>query len=359
MNKIKIPLGRRSYTIWIEEGLRERLPVLLKPITGTGRMLILSDRNIKSLYPSLFKALKAGSTEFFFIPPGEKSKSLETVERIVGFMLQKGFDRSTLLVALGGGVVGDIGGFAASLYMRGVPFVQVPTTLLSQVDSSVGGKTGVNHRLGKNMIGAFYQPKAVFIDTGFLRSLSKREFLSGFSEVVKHGIIRSPKLFAFLEKNLDAILSQTPGILDKIVAENCRIKGAVISKDEREKGLRAILNFGHTFGHAVESLTGYGAYAHGEAVLMGMKSATQTALELGLMDQSQARRVLSFLERLPFPRRLKLSPEAVYRKMLSDKKTRQGRLNLILPVRIGEVRRVPDPDKSAILRGIRAMVRPF
>jgi 3-dehydroquinate synthase len=356
MKKIQVQLGASSYTIYVQAGLRHRLPALLKAKAGRGRILVLSDANLKLRYPSLFTKLKKTPAELFFIKPGEKSKTLETVESIVGFMLRNGFDRSSLLVALGGGVVGDIGGLAASLYMRGIPYVQVPTTLLSQVDSSVGGKTGVNHALGKNMIGTFCQPAAVFIDTDFLKTLSGKEFLNGFAEVIKHGIIRNRRFFALLEKNLAGILNRKPAFIDQIVTENCRIKAAVVSRDEKEKSLRAILNFGHTFGHAVETLAGYGTYSHGEAVLLGMKAATVTSLAAGCIGSREARKILAFLGRIPAPPMPDISPGKVYAKMFMDKKARDGRLTLVLPTRIGQVRVAPDPGKTAVLAGIMSMV---
>ena len=355
MNTVKVSLGIKSYTIHFETGLRQNLCQLLKPFAGSGKVLILSDENIRRLYPLIFKEFKKSNVEMFFIKPGENSKRFETVENIIGFMLKKGFDRSSLLVALGGGVVGDIGGFAASIYMRGIQYVQVPTTLLSQVDSSVGGKTGVNHTLGKNMIGTFYQPKAVFIDTGFLKTLNEREFLNGFAEVIKHGIIRSEKLFTFLETNLNEIINRNQVFLDKIVIENCRIKSDVVSKDEKEKNLRAILNFGHTFGHAVETLTGYRTYSHGEALLLGMKAAIKTASNLKMIRAKDADRLLMFLAAIPFPAPTKLVPEKVYNIMFRDKKTCARKLRLILPEGIGKVKIINNPAKAAVMSGIRAM----
>jgi len=257
---------------------------------------------------------------------------------------------------LGGGVVGDIGGFAASLFMRGISYVQVPTTLLAQVDSSVGGKTGVNHPLGKNLIGTFHQPRAVFIDTDFLKTLPVRELISGFAEVIKHGIIRRPKLFGFLESNLSAILERDPKALEEIVSESCRIKADVVSRDEKEKDLRAILNFGHTYAHAVETVTGYRCYTHGEAVMLGMAAACHTAVALKLTAPKTASRILALLKETGMPAPVKAPANQLYRAMFSDKKAKRDRLNMIFPVRIGRAEIIHSPDRAAVLAGLNAII---
>jgi 3-dehydroquinate synthase len=356
MKKVKVRLRERSYTIFIKAGLRKKLPALLKPYQSKGRTLILSDSNIKRLYPRVFSKLKNKNTRFYFIRPGEQSKCIATIDRIMTFMLRNGFDRSSLVVALGGGVVGDIGGFAASIYMRGIPYVQVPTTLLAQVDSSVGGKTGVNSPLGKNMIGTFCQPKTVLIDTEFLKTLSKRGFLNGYAEVIKHGIIRSSRLFKYYEDHHADILSCRPRILDYVVAENCRIKADVVSRDEREGGLRAILNFGHTYAHAIETLTGYRQYSHGQAVMLGMAGAAITAVKLKMLKLQEAERILAYLKRSGLPKRVRLQEKRVYEKMFSDKKARNKILNMIFPSRVGKVNIVHNPPRAAVLAGIRHII---
>ena len=355
MKTVRVNLKERSYTITIAAGLRNRLAALLRPHRKSGRMLVLTDANVKRLYPRIFSSLSGKDVHVCTIRPGEAQKTLKPVQKVLEYMFRHRFDRSSLLVALGGGVVGDIGGFAASVFMRGIPYIQVPTTLLSQVDSSVGGKTGVNSPRGKNMIGTFYQPKAVLIDPGFLKTLSRREFLNGFAEVIKHGIIRSAGLFNTLEKRLNGIMAQKPALLEEIITQNCRIKAAVVSADEREKKLRAILNFGHTYAHAVEALTGYGKYSHGQAVMLGMRAATVTAMALNLVKKPQGLRILAFLDRAGMPARVNAAPGAVYRKMFSDKKTLGNTLNMIFPVRIGSVAIVRNPDKGAVMRGIRAI----
>jgi 3-dehydroquinate synthase len=355
---VKVPLGENSYNILIQPGIALKLTGLIKPFKREGKTLILSDANVRRFHPAVFNKLKSAGTCFFFIKPGEASKNLKTIEQILTFMLKNRFDRSSLLVAIGGGVVGDMGGFAASLFMRGIPYIQVPTTLLAQVDSSVGGKTGVNHAMGKNMIGTFCQPRAVFIDPEFLKTLSKKEFLNGFAEVIKHGIIRSGKLFSFLEKNLDRILRRDPAILCSIVADNCSVKAGVVSRDEKEKGLRAILNFGHTFGHAIETLTNYRGYSHGEAVMLGMKAATICAASMDLLKLTDASRILTLLHRAGMPGKARLKPQAVYKSMFSDKKVRGRKLLLILPASVGSVVQVPSPDRDAVLKGVKSIVLP-
>jgi 3-dehydroquinate synthase len=361
MKTVRVSLKERSYNITIAAGLRHRLAARLRPYRKSGRMLVLTDDKIKRRHPRVFSAL-SGKDVYLYIIKHEKKcleakKTFKTVEKVIEYMLDHRFDRSSLIVALGGGVVGDIGGFAASIFMRGIPYIQVPTTLLAQVDSSVGGKTGVDSPQGKNMIGTFYQPKAVFIDPGFLKTLKPQEFMNGFAEVIKHGIIRSAGLFNTLDKRLPDIMAQKPALLEEIIAQNCRIKAAVVAADEREKKLRAILNFGHTYGHAVETLTGYRKYSHGQAVMLGMRAATVTAMALNLVKRAHGLRILDFLERAGMPARVNAAPEAVFRKMFSDKKTRGNTLNMIFPVRIGSVAIVRNPAKGAILRGICAITQ--
>ncbi len=355
MRKIQVHLKDHSYDILVASGLSRKLPELIRPFRRQGKTLVLSDTTVHRLHAPVFAKLKNADTHFFFIKPGETSKTLKTIEQILSFMLKNRFDRSSLLVAVGGGVVGDMGGFAASLFMRGIPYIQVPTNLLSQVDSSVGGKTGVNHALGKNLIGSFYQPKAVFIDPEFLKTLSNKEFQNGFAEVIKHGIIRDKKLFLVLEKNLCRIFKRDPALLSLIVAENCAIKAAVVSCDEKEQGLRAILNFGHTFGHAIETLTRYRTYSHGEAVMLGMKAATLCAASLNLVPLTHASRILALLIQSGMPEKAQLAPAAVYNAMFLDKKVRGNKLLLVLPTAIGSGTQINSPEKAAVLAGIRAI----
>jgi len=359
MPTVKVQLGSRSYPISIETGLRTKLLSLIRPFLKSGSpAIVLTDTHIQKHYSTLLLEFKKAGLLIFTIKAGEQSKTLSEAERILAFMLKNQLDRSSLLIAMGGGVVGDLGGLVSALYMRGIQFVQVPTTLLSQVDSSVGGKTGVNHPLGKNMIGAFHQPKAVFIDPGFLKTLPKAEFLSGYGEVIKHALIRNRKLFYFLRKNHEAIMAQSPKLLETMIAANCKIKAEVVSKDETEAGLRAILNFGHSYGHALETLTHYTGYTHGGAVMLGMVAAVHTSLALKLLSATDAQSILSYLNQAGLPKIKRLSEKTIYAKMFSDKKARAGKLTLILPTRIGKVCCVEHPTESAVMSGIRAISRP-
>jgi 3-dehydroquinate synthase len=262
------------------------------------------------------------------------------VEQIYGGMLSAALDRKSALVALGGGVIGDIAGFAASTYMRGIDFVQVPTTLLAQVDSSVGGKTGVNHPMGKNMIGTFWQPRLVWVDIETLKSLPRREFLSGLAEVIKYGVIWDEGLFRFLEEKRDEVLGLDNDTLTHLVRLSCEIKANVVSKDERESGLRAILNYGHTIGHAIETVTGYTRYLHGEAVAIGMYAEARLSRDVGLLDDSGLVRIKELLEAYGLPAALPVETDfpLLMASMKLDKKTVSGDLTFILPEEIGRVR---------------------
>ena len=269
---------------------------------------------------------------------GEQYKSLHTLNRIFTRLLEKKFSRDACLVALGGGVIGDLTGFAAACYQRGIDFIQLPTTILAQVDSSVGGKTGVNHVLGKNMIGAFHQPKAVIIDTSVLETLSDREFNAGLAEVIKYGIIRDLSFFDWLEKNLVALQARKQESLAYIVEHSCKNKAEVVAQDEREAGTRAILNFGHTFGHAIETGTAYSTWLHGEAIAVGMLMAADLSQRLGWLAKGDTARIKGILQRLNFPSMLppELSPAQMLELMSVDKKVRAGQLFLILLKGIGE-----------------------
>src|SRR4030066_1188220 len=269
MKTLNVELGERRYPIHIGSGLLRR-PELLKPCVAGGRVLVVPNETVGPLYlETLLKQLTPWSPVCVVLPDGEAYKTLDVLNDIYTALLKNHCDRKTTLIALGGGVVGHMTGFAAATYQRGVPFIQVPTTLLAQVDSSVGGKTGVNHPLGKNMIGAFYQPSLVCIDVDTLKTLPKREFRAGIAEVIKYGVIADSRLFDYLTDHKDEILSLGDRIIN-IIKRSCEIKADVVSKDERESGLRAILNFGHTIGHALETVTDYKKYLHGEAVAIGM-----------------------------------------------------------------------------------------
>jgi 3-dehydroquinate synthase len=271
------------------------------------------------------------------LKPGEDQKTMETALMLYDACFDHKLDRNSLIVALGGGVIGDISGFVASTFMRGIPFIQIPTSLLAQVDSSIGGKVAVNHPKGKNMIGSFYQPRAVFIDTDTLSTLPSAELVAGLVEVIKYGVIRDAELFTFIENSLYDILQLNSNALLKIISASCQIKANVVKDDEKEMHLRAILNYGHTIGHAIETLTNYTKYRHGEAVAIGMLYATKIAIEMGLTNNSVFDRQRSLMERLGLPFHIELKPVDIIKAMHHDKKAISGRLRFILPTKIGEV----------------------
>ncbi|MFN3396809.1 MAG: 3-dehydroquinate synthase, partial [Thermodesulfovibrionales bacterium] len=307
------------------------------------RVAIISNPTVFGLYgKAVIDSLRSSDFETLevIIPDGEEYKDYLWSYYILTELLRQKLDRKSCLIALGGGVIGDITGFVASIYMRGINFVQVPTTLLSQVDSSVGGKTGVNHHLGKNMIGTFYQPRLVWIDIDTLKTLQEREFLSGLSEVIKYGVIWDRDFFDFLDRERESILALDPLSLSHIVRRSCEIKAEVVSKDEREAGLRAILNFGHTVGHAIETVTGYRMYLHGEAVSIGMRAEAKLSMLLGISREGVEEQALSILSsyRLPVNIPVQIKDDEIISTMEIDKKSQSGKLRFILPERIGKVR---------------------
>ncbi len=300
---IQIALGERSYPIAIGVGLMGQ-PATYASLPSAATALIVSNKTVAPLYAKQLQAALAGkypAVHLVTLPDGEQFKTWETLNQIFDALLQNSSDRKTVLFALGGGVVGDMTGFAAASYMRGVPFVQVPTTLLAQVDSSVGGKTGINHPMGKNMIGAFYQPLKVVCDLDTLKTLPARELAAGLAEVIKYGPIADLAFFDWIESNLDRLLAGDVQALAHAVQRSCEIKAWVVEQDEREAGLRAILNFGHTFGHAIEAGMGYGQWLHGEAVGCGMVMAARLSLELGLVDQAFVQRLTTLLKNAGLP----------------------------------------------------------
>jgi len=339
---LTVELGPRSYPILIGRQWFGQLGPALRERTSHQRALIVSDNRVGGLYGEkvLGALAEAGFlAESLTVPEGEMFKTLDTCMSIYGYLLGNNYSRETILVALGGGVVGDIAGFVAATYMRGVPYVQVPTSLLAMVDSSVGGKTGVNHPLGKNIIGAFHQPLLVFVDLGCLATLDAVEFRAGFAEVVKYGMIRDAEFFTFCEKTREAIFTLDPAVLHHIVKTSCSIKAEVVSADEKEAGLRAILNFGHTIGHAIESLTNYTHYKHGEAVAIGMVAAGRLAVRMGRFEASPQERLERLLEQAGLPVRIpaRLETEDIIERMRKDKKVRHGQVRLVLPEAIGRV----------------------
>jgi 3-dehydroquinate synthase len=342
MQKIRVELGERSYNILIDNNTVGEIGKVLERFEFSGRIALVSNPTVYGLYGRVVSdSLKASGFEpaEIIIPDGEQYKNMESVGKIYEAMLQMRLDRKTALIALGGGVIGDISGFAASTYMRGVDFIQVPTTLLAQVDSSVGGKTGVNHSLGKNMIGTFWQPRLVWIDTDTLATLPRREFLAGMAEVIKYGVIWDADLFDFLVAHRDRILALDRSALMHLIGRSCEIKAEVVSRDERESGLRAILNYGHTIGHAVETVTEYRSFLHGEAVAIGMYLEARLSAALGVIGDGEAEKIRNLIELYGLPCELPGGTDivALLSSMQLDKKTVSGELRFILPERIGSV----------------------
>ena len=357
MENIRVELGERSYGIHIGPDILGKLAEAVRPF-GFSRVSLISNPTVYGLYGgALVNSLKEKGLDVstVIIPDGEAYKDLLWAYYIYGELLKRRLDRSSAIIALGGGVIGDIAGFVASTYMRGISFVQAPTTLLAQVDSSVGGKTGVNHPLGKNMIGAFYQPRLVWTDVNTLRTLPKREFLAGMAEVIKYGVIWDEGFFRFLEDNRAGILSLEKDALTYIIKRSCEIKAEVVSKDEREGGLRAILNYGHTIGHAIETATGYAAYIHGEAVAIGMHVAAKLASLLGLLEKEKVERIRLLIDSYELPTAIPPAVETdrLLSSMQLDKKAVAGELRFVLPGKIGSVRILSVSDTAKIIESMR------
>ncbi|WP_409310371.1 3-dehydroquinate synthase [Pseudomonas putida] len=350
MQTLKVDLGERSYPIYIGEGLLDQ-PELLAPHIAGRQVAIVSNETVAPLYlERLSKALGAYSVLPVVLPDGEAHKNWETLQLIFDGLLTARHDRRTTVVALGGGVIGDMAGFAAACYQRGVDFIQVPTTLLSQVDSSVGGKTGINHPLGKNMVGAFYQPKAVLIDTTSLKTLPARELSAGLAEVIKYGLICDKPFLAWLEDNMQALRALDSAALTEAIRRSCAAKAAVVGADERESGLRATLNLGHTFGHAIETHMGYGVWLHGEAVAAGTVMALEMSMRLGWIDQAERGRGIRLLQDagLPVVPPQEMTPAHFMEHMAVDKKVLDGRLRLVLLRQMGEAVVTDDYSKEIL-----------
>jgi 3-dehydroquinate synthase len=336
MISLVVDLGDRSYPIFIGSGLMSGSS-LAEYLVGS-QTLVVTNETIAPLYlDRLLSALPEGA-EKLIIEDGEQFKTLDTFEKIVTRLLESGFSRNCNLVALGGGVVGDVTGFVAASYQRGVNFIQVPTTLLAQVDSSVGGKTAVNHPLGKNMIGAFYQPSCVLIDTDTLETLPEREFAAGLAEVIKYGLIRDRQFFDWLGENLDSVLCRDKEALAYIIENSCNNKAEVVSEDETEAGVRALLNLGHTFGHAIEAFQNYRQLLHGEAVAIGMVMASRLSCLQGNLDQTDVSTIIDLLGRAGLPTccPADMQAEDFMDKMKVDKKNRDGKLRLVLMHSVGD-----------------------
>ncbi|MFW6092613.1 MAG: 3-dehydroquinate synthase [Pseudomonadota bacterium] len=353
---VEAALGERSYPIYIGRGALAHADLLRRHVRGR-QVAVVSNDVVAPLYlEKLESALgQHCQLDVFLMADGEQHKSLETYGQLMDFLLEHRHNRSTTVVALGGGVVGDLAGFVAATFQRGVDFLQVPTTLLAQVDSSVGGKTAVNHPRGKNMIGAFHQPRCVLADTAVLDTLPEREYRAGLAEVVKYGVIRDAGFFAWLEANAHALHDRDPDALNRAVRRSCEIKTEVVAADEREGGLRAILNFGHTFGHAIETLTGYRSLLHGEAVAIGMVMAADLSRRQGMLAQADAARLRGLLEVLGLPLASPpLCPADMLRAMGMDKKVQDGRLRLVLAQALGHAVVTDAVDQAALDGALRA-----
>ncbi len=357
MRTLRVPLGDRTYPIWIGAGLIDQAGTRLKRLSRIGQIAVVSNRRVMRLYgPRVSRSLKRAGIQprVILLPDGERYKTLRSVEKILDALVSWKFERGSLLVALGGGVIGDITGFAASAYLRGIDHVQIPTTVVAQVDSSVGGKTGVDHPRGKNLIGAFWQPKGVLIDPAVLGSLPKRQFVAGLAEVIKYGVIADRAFFQFLERRREDILRRDGKAMGRVIADSCRIKARVVGSDEREiSGRRMILNFGHTFGHALETATGYSKYLHGEAVAIGMVFAARLAVRRGLLGAREGDRIVALIKAFGLPAD---APKEVLPRyveiMRRDKKVKEGKLRFVVPSRIGRVRviEVDPPELYALAR---------
>jgi len=355
METLQVALGERSYPIHIGSGLLARAELVV-PHLAQPRAVIVTNPTVGALYLDALTAALGGAgvgVVPVMVPDGESYKNWETLNRVFDALLTNRCERSTALIALGGGVVGDLTGFAAAVYLRGVPFIQVPTTLLAQVDSSVGGKTGINHPLGKNMIGAFYQPRLVLADIGTLDTLPPRELAAGLAEVIKYGLILDSRFFEWLEANMARLVARDPAALAHAVRRSCELKAEVVAQDERESGLRALLNLGHTFGHAIEAGLSFGTWLHGEAVAAGTVQAARLSQRLGFLSEADVQRVVALLQRANLPTAAPdLGVDRYLELMGLDKKVEGGKLRLVLLRRIGEgyvSAEFPQADLRAVL----------
>ena len=361
MHRVPVRMANDSYDVVVESGSLEGAERYLRPLIGERRVFLIADQGAWRHQGSrLEKGLQGLDTTVIEMAGGEQNKRLKLVESLAEQMYAAGADRSACVIAFGGGIAGDVGGFVAASYMRGVDVIQVPTTLLAQVDASVGGKTGVNLAEGKNLFGAFHQPRLVLIDPTTLRTLPEREYRAGLFEVIKHGIIRSPSLFERMREKQDDVLARDPETLEAIIAESVAIKAEVVSKDEREGNLRRILNYGHTLGHALEAETAYARVLHGEAVAYGMIAASRLAESLEMLPRDEARSledvVLSYG---PIPALDGIEASNLAARIHGDKKTIGGHVHFVLPEKIGKVRVLSDIDSGRIVEAAESALRVF
>ena len=358
MKKVRVVLGARSYDICIGHDFLQTLKDYIHSVSLGKKTAIITNPKLRRLYGGIIEQQwkeKGCMPVVIDVPAGERYKTLKSVSKVYDVLIEKKFERNSSIIALGGGVIGDIAGFVAATYLRGIPYIQIPTSLVAQVDSSVGGKTGVNHPLGKNLIGAFYQPSLVWIDVGVLKTLPRRELLSGMAEVVKYGVIADEQFFSFIEENYKEILSLEQEVLIHAVERSCEIKAMVVSEDEREKGLRAILNFGHTIGHAIETVTGYKRYKHGEAVSIGMVCAARLASLMGLCHQDIFLRIERLCNLLGLPTSIPRVDFGVLWDILQrDKKVINGKVRFTLPVRLGEAKIVEGVERETLQEAVQS-----
>ncbi len=356
---VDVQLGDRSYEIHIGSDLIEQLGSLCAPFVADRHVIIVSDSKVAPLYLSKVEfALETVSARInsIVVPEGEQSKNLSQCDQLWQQMIEMPSDRKSIVFALGGGVVGDLAGFVAAGFARGIDFIQMPTSLLAQVDSSVGGKTGVNLPQAKNMVGAFWQPKTVIIDIDVLETLDDRNYRAGLAEVIKYGLIMDADLFARIESNIDSILNREPAIVTELIQRCCHCKADVVREDETEtSGRRAILNYGHTIGHAIEAVYGYGEYLHGEAISIGMVAEAELAKQLGMVDEDFCDRQRTVFQSAGLPVTCPTGKEVeLIAAMTRDKKVASGKLSMILPTKLGDVKAVPSPKPDAIEAALRA-----
>lgn len=363
MPEIRVEIGerKRSYPILIEKGIKEEIGRLLTARYQGDKILLVTDKNVRAYYAEVIEELlrKAGyEVVIYTLPAGEQAKSFKYLHKGYDLLLEKGFNRDNLIMALGGGVVGDLAGFLAATFMRGISFVQIPTTLLAQVDSSVGGKTAINHPKGKNLIGAFYQPELVVIDPDFLQTLPLRELKTGMAEVIKYGLIADRDFALYLKEHKEAIFNLETEPLLHLITRSCTIKAEIVREDEKEKGVRALLNFGHTIGHAIEAVTGYQLYNHGEAVAIGMIGAGRLSCKLGFLTREDLE-ILGDIVRLyglPLSCRYGEDVEGLFQTLFYDKKVRDNKLRWILLERLGHAFIKSDIDNQLVREILEGLV---
>ena len=356
MPSFRVTTPAEAYDAIVERGVLAQVERFLPP--RCGKIFVVTTRDVWELHgPAMTRALEGRPHAVLFFPGGEARKRLAEVETMAEQMASQGADRSSVVIAFGGGIVNDTGGFLAAIFMRGVPVIQVPTTLLAQVDAAVGGKTGVNLVAGKNLVGNFHQPLAVLIDPEVLRTLSEREYRAGLYEIVKCGVIRDAELFRVMDASAAAVLAREPAVVDRIIADAVRIKAEVVSADEREGDLRRILNFGHTVGHALEAETKYQRFLHGEAVAFGMRAASAIAERTGDLADAERRAIERVIAQYgPIPEVNGIEARCLFARLAGDKKTVQGKVHFVLPVRIGDVRIASGLDERVVLESIESVL---